>query len=96
MPTPVTVRFFSLVAGSIAVVRKAEFKSTEEATAAVEEHARSGGFTNVKLIRDVEFDGIRWTARTPGGRAGRNIADGQEGFEGDDEDLADTVPGVQS
>jgi hypothetical protein len=49
-----------------------ELETMAEVRATVEQHAASGGYTNVKPVEDV--DSIRFTARTPGGRGGRNIA----------------------
>ena len=43
-----------------------------EARQKIEAHAASGGYTNVKQLFDA--DSYRYTAKTPGGRRGRNIA----------------------
>lgn len=68
------VRFMTLTgAFTFAGVEKT-YPDTKSALAAVTEYASAGGYTNVKIVRDV--DSIRFTARTPGGRSGRNIAFG--------------------
>jgi hypothetical protein len=67
----IAVRFYSLT-GKFAPVREEQFATVADARVAVEAHAASGGYTNVKPVEDA--DSIRWTARTPGGRGGRNIA----------------------
>jgi hypothetical protein len=66
-----TVKFFSLT-GKFEVVRTEDFQTDKEAMAAVMAHATSGGYTNVKTVMDA--DSIRYTAKTPGGRGGRNVA----------------------
>lgn len=70
----VTVRFMALT-GAFRTVRTEEFPSMTEATAAVVAYATAGGYTNVQR-RDDEADdmSVRFTARTPKGRAGRNVA----------------------
>jgi hypothetical protein len=67
------VRFMTL-AGKFAVASEATFADAKVATAAIEAHAASGGYTNVKAVDDGDYGSIRYTARTPGGRGGRNIA----------------------
>lgn len=71
----IEVRFFTL-SGKFTVAKKEKFPSLTEATKAVAEYASAAGFTNVKLVDgEAEFDSVRWTARTPKGRGGRNVAD---------------------
>jgi hypothetical protein len=60
--------------GQFAAVKEETFATFGEAQAAVEAHATSGGFTLGRIVDDE--DGVRFTATTPGGRAGRNIAFG--------------------
>lgn len=66
------VRFVTL-AGKFETAREQDFDKWSDVTAAVEAYAKEGGFSGVKLI-DGEDDGARFTAKTPGGRGGRNIA----------------------
>lgn len=68
----IVVRFMTLE-GTFALTRTESFADFNAARASVEAHAAGGGFTNVKLVDNGEDD-IRFTARTPGGRSGRNIA----------------------
>jgi hypothetical protein len=76
----VEVRFMSLTADATGrsefrEVGRATFPTSMAATAAVKLHAELAGFTNVKLVDD-DDESLRWTATTPGGRAGRNVAFG--------------------
>lgn len=48
----------------------------DQALAVVTEHASSGGFHDVRKVLDCDGYSIRFTATTPGGRHGRNIAFG--------------------
>jgi hypothetical protein len=49
--------------------------SASDALRLVEEHAAANSLTGVKRVQDPEFeDCVRYTATTPGGRHGRNIA----------------------
>lgn len=65
------VRFMTLT-GAFQVAKREVFPSHAAAEAAIRAYAAEGGFSNVKAIDDDEDE--RFTARTPGGRAGRNIA----------------------
>jgi hypothetical protein len=69
----IKVRFMSLV-GKFTTVKTEEFADTSEALKAVEVYAKASGFSNVRLIDDGDFDQLRFTATTPGGRGGRNVA----------------------
>lgn len=70
----IEVRFMSLV-GKFATERTTRFATYTEAFAAIRAHAEAGGFRNVKLVDDSEEqDAMRFTATTPGGRGGRNVA----------------------
>lgn len=74
------MRFMSLATAPrsrFSVVREARFASTTEALAAVRVHAEASGFRDVKIVDDPEEpDSLRFTATTPGGRGGRNVAFG--------------------
>jgi hypothetical protein len=67
----VTVRLMTL-SGKFTVLREVECADMAAALTTVQAHAATGGYTNVKPIDNI--DSIRYTARTPGGRGGRNIA----------------------
>lgn len=69
----VLVKFMSLT-GKFQTVREESFASFALALAAVKAHAESGGYTNVAEVTDDDPCSIRYTARTPGGRGGRNVA----------------------
>jgi hypothetical protein len=47
-------------------------ETMDQAMDAVQMHIAAQGFTNLKRVDDM--DSIRFTARTPGGRNGRNVA----------------------
>ena len=68
------VRFMNLDNGPFREMRAEVFATDREALAAVEAHAASAGFSSVRKVQDDEPWHVRYTARTPGGRAGRNIA----------------------
>lgn len=70
----IAVTFLSL-SGPLKHLHTTVFADEKVALAAVVAHATSGGYTGVKTVDD-ETDGLRWTARTPGGRPGRNVASG--------------------
>lgn len=59
--------------GTFALGEPQTVTSEVEARKLVEKHAASGGFTHVALIQE-DICSARYTARTPGGRGGRNIA----------------------
>ena len=76
--TPVTVRFMTL-SGPIKTVKTEHFASESDALVAVKAYAEAQGFANVKSVPDADdpyAGGFRFTARTPGGRSGRNVAFG--------------------
>jgi len=63
--------------GTLATLREVDVMGgMKEALRIVEAHAKANGFTDVKVVTDDEYYGYsyRYTATTPGGRAGRNIA----------------------
>jgi hypothetical protein len=63
---------FANASGPLKILREEVFGTMSAARAAVEAHAATLGCTNVRVVEDV--DSLRFTARTPGGRGGRNIA----------------------
>ena len=69
------VRFMPLT-GKFITVREEKFADRKNALIAVEAHAATGGYTNIKIIDDDMGVSWRYTAKTPGGRGGRNIAFG--------------------
>jgi hypothetical protein len=76
----ITVRFYTLV-GKFAVTKTEDFTSEKDALAAVKAYAEAAGFSGVKIVEDGDFDGVRFTAKTPGGRGGRNVAAADYGAE---------------
>lgn len=71
VPTPMVLKLYTL-SGKFGLASECKVATDKEALAIVEAHAASGGYTNVKRVYD--HFGFRYTARTPGGRSGRNIA----------------------
>jgi len=69
----VRARFMS-VKGPFKTVKEETFPAERDAFLAVQEFYAALGFTNIAIKVDDEFDGARVTAKTPGGRGGRNIA----------------------
>lgn len=69
------IQFFSL-SGKFKRLREERFETAALALAAVKAHAEAAGFTNVQLVDDFGDGSVRYTARTPGGRGGRNVAFG--------------------
>lgn len=68
----VHVRFCSL-SGKFTVGKAESFESIKEAENAVKAYVEPYGYTNVKFVEDAD-DNARFTAKTPGGRNGRNVA----------------------
>lgn len=61
--------------GKFRTVETRRVATTQEALAAVEAHVKPHGFANVHVVEDEDpIDGWRFTAKTPGGRNGRNVA----------------------
>ena len=81
----IVVQFMTLE-GEFALMRTETFADYDAAMAAVQVHAATAGFTFVNLVHDPEDDTIRFAARTPGGRNGRNIAFADEHDEHDEHD----------
>lgn len=75
MSTPIHLRLMAL-SGKFTCVAEITCPDAAAALAAVVEHANSGGYSHVQKVIDdnSEYDGFRYTARTPGGRGGRNVA----------------------
>lgn len=71
----ISVRFMSLT-GKFTCVREETFANEAAALVAIKAHAEGAGFTNVQTVADDDPTSIRFTARTPGGRGGRNVAFG--------------------
>jgi hypothetical protein len=69
----IQVRFMSLV-GKFSAVKTESFETMSAAQAAVEAYAQAAGFRNVRLVDGPDFDDIRFTATSPGGRGWRNVA----------------------
>jgi hypothetical protein len=67
----VTIRFMTLT-GQFRQSHINTFETYAQALAAIQIYAATGGYTNVKAIEC--DDTTRYTARTPGGRSGRNVA----------------------
>ena len=68
----VIVKFLSLGTGNT-TVKTEEFVDAGKASAAIVAYAMTAGFTNVKSVADDDYS-VRFTATTPGGRSGRNVA----------------------
>lgn len=72
----ISIDFLALT-GPIKIIRSQEYANMTEALEAVRQYAEAAGFSNVKRVDgDDPYDGFRITAKTPGGRNGRNIAFG--------------------
>lgn len=85
------ISFMSLK-GKFETVKEQQFPTLASALEAVEKYATENGFSNVKVIHDVDYS-VRFTARTPGGRNGRNIAFGDFDFDfTEDEEIAESKP----
>jgi hypothetical protein len=78
----IKVRFYTL-SGKFAFAHESMYQSKGEAVDAIIRYATEAGYTNVKEIddEDMDFSGSsRFTAKTPNGRAGRNIAHLETGW----------------
>lgn len=69
-----TVRFYSLDGSKFRTIRTEEYADQKTAFAAVLAHATEAGYTNVRELSDDDGWSIRYTATTPNGRHGRNVA----------------------
>jgi len=70
----IRVRFVELVGASVKTVRTEDFVTGTEALVAVKRYAEAAGFSNVKSVAEDDGYSWRYTATTPGGRNGRNVA----------------------
>jgi hypothetical protein len=80
------LRLMSLT-GQFVPVGEVRCVDVKEALAAVKEHASRGGYTHVQIADDGADDcdgSYRFTARTPGGRSGRNVAFADEEYAAED------------
>lgn len=75
----VKVRFYTLTE-KFGVVRSEDFDSMGNAKSAVNDYLRETGYINLRFVDDEDFT-IRCTATTPNGRAGRNVASIEQGWE---------------
>jgi hypothetical protein len=55
------------------VISNVEVSTTSEAKTVVEKHIENSGYTNLKTVDDEDYS-LRFTATTPNGRPGRNVA----------------------
>ncbi len=58
--------------GKFATAKTESFPTMQAATEAVAAYVVPHGFSNVRAVEDA--DGFRFTAKTPAGRGGRNVA----------------------
>jgi len=70
----IEVQFYALT-GKFHPAKTELFPALSAATEAVKAYAEAGGYTGVRFVDGPE-DEFRWTAKAPGGRAGRNVAFG--------------------
>jgi len=68
-----SVRFATLSAPFAVLPAVFVFPDRAAALAAVTEYATAAGYSRIAEVLDADFS-IRYTARTPGGRGGRNVA----------------------
>ena len=68
----IRVRFATLAGPFRLLGETKHFDTPAAALAAVKEYAEAAGYSNIKPVEDA--DSVRYTARTPGGRGGRNVA----------------------
>lgn len=72
----ISLQLFSLD-GPFRVVRTVVVADSQAALEAAKAHAEPAGYTRVAIVEDCQAeDCLRITGRTPGGRAGRNVAMG--------------------
>jgi hypothetical protein len=64
------------------VLKSEMHDSVNDAFWKAKEYGRENGFTNIRQVDDDDFT-IRVTATTPNGRAGRNIAAIEQGYDQD-------------
>lgn len=66
------LRLYSLD-GNFKIVSTVEISTEMEARTIVEKHIAGSGYWNLKVVDDEDYS-LRFTATTPAGRAGRNVA----------------------
>ena len=66
------LRLYSL-GDDFKVIKTIEVGTIYEAREYVEKHINGSGYTNLKTVDDEDYH-MRYTATTPNGRAGRNVA----------------------
>jgi hypothetical protein len=71
-----SVQFYTLAGEFRRVGEPQVFESESSALAAVRVYAEAAGYTGVRVADDPSDDCVRFVARTPGGRGGRNVAMG--------------------
>lgn len=71
----IEIRFMTLN-GPFRTATTRSFASLQEALAGVRAYVEPFGFSNVKTVHDDDPGEVRFIARTPNGRAGRNVAFG--------------------
>jgi len=76
----VKVRFYS-IGKDFQVLETKNYESKSAAIMAATKHGIDGGYSNVRLVSDEDDYEVRVTATTPNGRAGRNIAAIEFGWE---------------
>jgi len=70
----IVLRLMTL-SGRYAMASESKYQSIDDARARVEAWALGGGYSlPVKMVPDDDPGTWRFTAKTPGGRSGRNIA----------------------
>lgn len=66
------LRLYSL-GDDFRIIQTIEVGTICEAREIVEKHIDGSGYTNLKTVDDADYS-LRYTATTPNGRAGRNVA----------------------
>jgi hypothetical protein len=72
MDESMILRLYSLD-GNFKVIQTIEVGTICEAREIVEKHIDGTGYKNLKTVDDTDYS-MRYTATTPNGRAGRNVA----------------------
>lgn len=72
MDEKLILRLYSLDT-EFCIVSTVEVSSEFEAKTIVEQHIKDSGYTNVRMVDDEDYS-LRFTATTPNGRNGRNVA----------------------
>lgn len=67
------LRLFSLE-GNFITIQKIEVQTFDEAKAIVAKHIEGSGYRNLQYVDDEDGYTTRFTATTPNGRPGRNVA----------------------